>query len=92
MRVEPPSPPLHVALTPVPPTVKTWLFVPLVSPLTGPSKVTVSEIVSPTLSPAVPATVVRAMTGAVAASVGAEVSITGSPELSMSGMAPPLAV
>ena len=53
-----PSLPLQVAATPVPPTVKMVALAPLVSPLTGPSKVTVSEIVSPTLLPGEPDTVV----------------------------------
>ncbi len=44
-----------MALTPVPPTVKMVLSVPLVNPFTGPSNVTVSVMVSPALLPGVPA-------------------------------------
>ena len=88
MRVSLPSLPLQVAATPWPPTVKMLLLVPLVSPLTGPSKVSVSERVSPTLLPPLPASVVAETAGAVAPSVGGVVSTTGSGVLSMSGMAP----
>ena len=51
MRVALPPLPLQVAATPWPPTLKTVLSVPLVSPMTGLSKVTLSVIVSPALLP-----------------------------------------
>ena len=92
MRVVLPLLPLHVAATALLPTLKTVLSLPLVSPLTGPSKVSVSAIVSPTLLPGVPDTVVKATEGAVEPSVGAVVSTTGSGVASMFGMLPPFAV
>ena len=64
------------------------LLVPLVRPLTGPSKVSVSEIVSSALLPPLPATVVKATVGAVADKLGADVSTTGSATVSMFGMLP----
>ena len=64
MRVVLPLTPPQVALTPVPATVKTLLLVPLVSPLTAPSKVRVRVMVSPALLPAVPETMLRAVLGA----------------------------
>ena len=88
MRVALPSLPLQVAATPVPPTVKTVLSVPLVSPLTGPSKFSVRTITSPALSPAVPEKVVRVTAGAGVPSTGAMVSIRGSGAVSMAGMLP----
>ena len=58
MRVALPATPAQVAATAWPPTWKTVLSLPLVRPLTGPSKLSVSVIASPTLLPAAPATVV----------------------------------
>ena len=89
-----PSLPTQVAATPWPATWKMLLLLPAVKPLTGPSKVSVSESVSPALLPPLPDTVVRLTDGAVAPSVAAVVSITGSVALptSMAGMLPPLAV
>ena len=68
--------------------MKTVLSLPLVRPLTGPSKLIVSAIVSPTLLPLLPATVVRATEGGVAPSVGAAALTTGSGVLSMSAISP----
>ena len=61
----PPAVPPQVADTPVPATEKMVLLVPLVRPLTAPSKVSVNLMVSLLLLPAVPAIVVRAVEGAV---------------------------
>ncbi len=74
MRVAVPAVPPHAAETGTLLTVKTVLLLPVVSPLTLPSKVMVSVMVSPALLPAVPATVERAVAGTVLPSVGATVS------------------
>ena len=76
MRVLVPVVPAQAALTPVPATLKMVLSVPLIRPLTLPSKVTVRVMVSPALLPAVPATVLSAVDGTVVACrVGALVSM-----------------
>ena len=82
MRVVLPSVPLHVALTPVPSSVKTEPAVPLVRPLTGPSKPSVSTMVWPAVLPGTPVT-------AALESVGAVVSMVGSGAVSsMAGISP----
>ena len=75
VRVLVPAVPPQVALTPASATLKMVLSVPVVRPLTSPSKVMVSVMVSPALVPAVPAIATpNAATGAVPLSVGAVVS------------------